>query len=123
LTIPAEGTDYEKRFYNLNDNFVQACLGQGESYLSNQELLINTESGIQLTETGFFDFKLKDPPDEKFVISSTPASSKRADQNTVEILKASGASEDVIALAESRPKVSLWRKMIVKVSQKLGKLS
>lgn len=53
----ALSTDYEKRFFNLNNNFVQACLGKTKSYLSAEEMLINTASGIELTEAGFYEFK------------------------------------------------------------------
>lgn len=53
----AASTNYEKRFFDLNDNFVQACLGKTKSYLSADEMFINTVSGIELTEAGLYEFK------------------------------------------------------------------
>jgi predicted dehydrogenase len=54
----ATETDYIVRFYNLNDNFVQACLGKEESYLKLSEMTINTESGIELSSAGKFEFHI-----------------------------------------------------------------
>lgn len=49
-------TDYDQRFHLLNRNFVDAVAGRAESYLRPEELLVNTESGIALTEDGVFDY-------------------------------------------------------------------
>jgi predicted dehydrogenase len=48
------GTDYGRRFHDLNRNFVRAVLGQEESYLSRDTMLQNTLAGSSLTTTGIF---------------------------------------------------------------------
>lgn len=49
-------TDYEGRFGAVNQNFVDACLGAADPYLSANELLVNTEIGIDLTHTDSYRY-------------------------------------------------------------------
>jgi predicted dehydrogenase len=42
-------TDYTQRFAAVNENFVRACQGAANPYLSADDLLVNTEIGIALT--------------------------------------------------------------------------
>ena len=57
-------TDYALRFKAVNDNFVNAILGKEKSYLTLDDLEINTLSGIRLSSEGHFS-NIKD--ENKFV--------------------------------------------------------
>jgi predicted dehydrogenase len=53
-------TAYAERFLKTNEDFIAACRG-GASYLSPEELLINTEIGIALTEDGIYRHQAERP--------------------------------------------------------------
>jgi predicted dehydrogenase len=48
-------TDYERRFFAINQDFVSAIINETSPYLSPSDLIINTEIGIALSEDGFYD--------------------------------------------------------------------
>jgi predicted dehydrogenase len=50
-----EATNYESRFQELNDDFFTAIRNSGKPYLSAQDIIVNTETGIFLTEDGVYD--------------------------------------------------------------------
>lgn len=54
-TTPCGATDYARRFRAVNQDFASAALDSAAPYLSATELLINTEIGIALHETGHYD--------------------------------------------------------------------
>jgi predicted dehydrogenase len=43
-------SDYEHRFRKVNENFARAVLGKEQSYLAPDDLLVNTLTGIHLTD-------------------------------------------------------------------------
>jgi predicted dehydrogenase len=43
-------TDYVIRFLKTNENFIRAVQGRAENYLTEKDLLVNTELGIRLVE-------------------------------------------------------------------------
>lgn len=51
-------TDYEGRFGAVNENFIQAIRGDAQPYLGEDELLINTEIGIELTLEDRYQFRI-----------------------------------------------------------------
>jgi predicted dehydrogenase len=50
-----DATNYESRFQELNDDFFNAIRNSGKPYLSAQDIIVNTETGIFLTESGVYN--------------------------------------------------------------------
>jgi len=53
-------TDYDGRFISVNQDFVDAIRCGGNPYLAAADLVLNTETGIALTETGVYDSAASD---------------------------------------------------------------